>query len=58
MNGRKAKALRKQIYGDNSFKQERTYVIAGGSRINSGLRGKYQLAKHPESRGTLFQVNR
>jgi hypothetical protein len=56
MNGRKAKALRKRIYGDQSIKQERLYkwdldssekkgchgIIAVGLRRQYGtLKGRY-----------------
>lgn len=57
MNSKKAKALRKKIYGDKSLKIERTYLTKGTTLINAGHRGEYQLAKHPERMGLLFQVN-
>jgi hypothetical protein len=67
VNGKKAKALRRKIYGESSLRVKRTYVqltatnkkdkkIAAGL-VNTGLRGKYQMAKHPERCGALFQVN-
>lgn len=67
MNGRKAKALRKAIYGEESLRGKRTYVrltatnkknkkVAAGL-VNSGTRGRYQMAKHPKTFGALFAVN-
>lgn len=57
MRGKKAKALRKYIYGDKSLKMEREYMMAGKTLINAGHRGEYQLAKHPKRMGLLFEVN-
>ena len=87
MNGRKARALRKSVYGEGSIKVKRTYVqvtaeshkekkvsfvgrimrkiihrrkksaLVAAGVVNTGLRGRYQMAKHPERQGALFQVN-
>ena len=57
MNGKGAKALRKYIYKEMSLKMKRTYVHAGTTIINAGHRGEYQMMKHPEKRGLLFEVN-
>lgn len=67
MNGKKAKALRKKIYGEQSLKTKRTYTMLTATNkkgekvaagvVNTGLRGQYQMAKHPERQGALFQVN-
>ena len=45
MNGRKAKALRKQVYGQMSLKTPRTYIKHNGGVKNTGLRAEYQAAK-------------
>ena len=45
MNLKKAKYLRKQVYGDMSLRQERTYEMFGKTRVCTGLRREYQLAK-------------
>ncbi|MFA5234546.1 MAG: hypothetical protein WC390_09120 [Sulfurimonas sp.] len=47
MNSKKAKKLRKDIYGDMSLKENRTYYQSdnGGKRVG-GLRGDYRKEKH------------
>ena len=45
MNGRRVKALRKQVYGQMSLKTPRTYVKHNRGIKNTGLRAKYQAAK-------------
>lgn len=46
MNGKKAKFLRKKIYGDMSLKVERKYFLDNNCVIrNIGLRSEYQKAK-------------
>ncbi len=64
MNEKKAKALRKEIYGDVSLKIERTYTRVC-PRVNAGKRGEYRLAKiqrkmmgkEYRAEGLLFEVN-
>lgn len=53
MNGRVAKTIRKEIYGDQSLKQQRKYKRGNsntkgnvwGTIENVGLRAEYQKAK-------------
>lgn len=46
MNVKQCKILRKEIYGDQSLKQERQYANLGsGQVVNTGLRIQYQLDK-------------
>lgn len=48
MNGRRAKALRKEIYGENSIREKPRYHRANGGYgtfVRVGLRRKYQDAK-------------
>jgi hypothetical protein len=47
MRGKKAKAIRRAVYSDNSIKAKRTYVIANGVIENQEgtLRARYQKAK-------------
>ena len=47
MNDKKAKQLRKKIYGDISLKTDRQYIRMGGGIRNhpASLRAKYQAAK-------------
>ncbi len=45
MNTKKAKALRKQIYGGMSLKVRNYARKADGSIVNTGLRAMYQEAK-------------
>lgn len=56
MNGRKAKKLRKLVYGDQSIKAERTYASAsnGVTIVNTGLRAHYQYRKECAKRGTDY----
>ena len=60
MNEKKAKALRREIYGDQSLRQKRTYKVVGhkdtvnkirSRYLEQGLRGKYQAAKREAKRG-------
>ena len=51
MNGRKAKALRRKIYGQMSLQDERRYArYRNGMMKNLGLRAEYQAAKKEASR--------
>ncbi|MFA5323314.1 MAG: hypothetical protein WC373_11640 [Smithella sp.] len=46
MNGKKAKRIRKEVYGENSTKLKRRYFITEtGTMTNLGLRRACQLAK-------------
>jgi hypothetical protein len=46
MRGTKAKAIRKQVYGDISLKSKRRYMKdESGSVRNIGIRAAYQNAK-------------
>jgi hypothetical protein len=45
MNGRTAKKIRKQVYGDQSLKSPRKYKAVHGTIINIGLRREYLDAK-------------
>jgi hypothetical protein len=49
MNGRKAKQLRRKVYGDMSIKVQRTYMVdprSGSLRLHPDcLRASYQAAK-------------
>jgi hypothetical protein len=53
MNGKKAKAIRRAVYGDQSLRQKREYesVVLGRSRLGTirnvagSLRSRYQKAK-------------
>ncbi len=62
MNQRKAKALRRKIYGDMALVkvQDREYKVVGHKDtfgqvhpryVEQGLRGKYQAAKREAKRG-------
>ncbi len=62
MNQRKAKALRRKIYGDMAVLkvQDREYKVVGykdtfgrvrSRYLEQGLRGKYQAAKREAKRG-------
>lgn len=51
MNGKKAKQIKKKIYGDFSHK-ERSYKKINGTIINTGKRAAYLNAKR---RGRLIQ---
>lgn len=51
VNGRKAKALRRKIYGQMSLQDERRYArYRNGMMKNLGLRAEYQAAKKEASR--------
>ncbi len=45
MRGIAAKKIRKEVYGDQSLRQPRRYVIQGNAIVNTGLRRRYQEAK-------------
>ena len=47
MNGKKAKALRREIYGEESLKQKRRYTYDNGARrnVSTSSRARYQQAK-------------
>lgn len=47
MNAKKAKRLRREIYGDTSLKIKRKYVVISGGIANhpDSPRAKYQLAE-------------
>jgi hypothetical protein len=52
MNGKKAKAIRRKIYGDMSLKEKRKYIGIQYKPLSvtiknhpAGLRAKYQAAK-------------
>ena len=48
MSGRRAKALRRRIYGDLSLRSSRRYVRVNGSTLANApesLRARYQQAK-------------
>ncbi len=48
MNGKKAKAIRKEVYGDISLRIKRNYVVLiSGEIVNhpASYRAKYQKAK-------------
>uniref|UniRef100_A0A6M3LYL5 Uncharacterized protein n=1 Tax=viral metagenome TaxID=1070528 RepID=A0A6M3LYL5_9ZZZZ len=49
MNGKKAKQIRKDVYGDDSLRGERRYVkLADGSLRVIGKRRGYQSAKRSQ----------
>lgn len=56
MNEKKAKALRKEVYGDFSLRDKRTYT-SGSTIVNTGLRGIYRMKKRPKKNGLLWEVN-
>ena len=45
MNGKKAKKLRKEVYGDMSPRVKHYARMKNGQIVNAGLRYKYQKAK-------------
>lgn len=51
MNGKKAKALRRKIYGDTSLRIEREYFTEANSStlVAKGLRRRYQDEKRRQS---------
>lgn len=53
MRGKKAKQLRKVIYGEDLSHNERKYMLkkATGQIIDVGLRGKYQSLKKEYKKG-------
>ena len=54
MRGVVAKRIRREIYGDQSLKQERKYYwSAFGTIVNIGLRQRYQDAKKDYKRRSL-----
>jgi hypothetical protein len=49
MRGKKAKAIRKKVYGDLSLRSEREYKKDNGTIINVGKRAEYQKAKRSQN---------
>ena len=50
MRNKKAKAIRKQVYGDYSHRLRKYIQLKSGQIINVGLRAKYKIAKKIERR--------
>jgi hypothetical protein len=55
MNGRKAKKLRRAIYGEDSLKAARRYLRTPEGVVNIGLRASYQFRKEAEKRGDIYR---
>lgn len=50
MNGKRAKAVRRAVYGDASMRQRNYFIVAGeGQLVSDGLRSVYQQAKKREA---------